>query len=114
MWIAGPVMGEIDRNALDTNTMGDTALAREVLGLFAGECGALLRRIADPAAGATERADAAHTLKGAAAGIGALRVQALAGAAERSLRSGAAEAAETVRALEAAAGAALAEIARDR
>jgi HPt (histidine-containing phosphotransfer) domain-containing protein len=111
MWIAGSQMGEIDRNALDANTMGDAALAREVLGLFAGECGVLLRRIADPAAGATDRADAAHTLKGAAAGIGALRVQALAGAAERSLRSGAPEAAAGIDALEEAVGAALAEIA---
>ncbi len=113
MWIAGPVMGEIDRNALETNTMGDAALAREVLGLFAGECDALLRRIADPSAGATDRADAAHTLKGAAAGIGAPRVQALAGAAEAGLRAGGAEAGPPVAALAEAVAAVLAEIARD-
>jgi len=113
MWIAGLVMEEIDRRALDAHTGGDLALAREVLGLFAGECHALLRAITDPEAEPVHRADAAHTLKGAAAGIGAGRVQALAGLAEARLRLGSPEVDEAVAALAEAVAAALAEMARD-
>jgi HPt (histidine-containing phosphotransfer) domain-containing protein len=110
MWIAGLLMAEIDRSALDAHTGGDAELAREVLGLFAGECAALLGRMGDPAGDRTLRADAAHTLKGAAAGIGAHRVQALAGTAEARLRAGEAGAEEAVAALGEAVAAALAEI----
>ena len=104
-------MDEIDRNALAVQTGGDKDLAREVLGLFAGECRTLLRTVADAEAGAVARADAAHTLKGAAAGIGAMRVHALAGVAETRLRSGSPDSGEAIAALTRAAEAALAEIA---
>ncbi|MDP4024288.1 Hpt domain-containing protein [Methylobacterium sp. NEAU 140] len=99
----------IDRAALDAQTGGDADLAREVLALFAGQCGAILPRLTDPALPAAARADLAHTLKGSAAGVGAARVQALAGAAEAALRAGGDA---PLDALAASVAAALAEIAR--
>ena len=66
-------------------TGGDDALARELLGLLAAQCEALLPVAAgegDPAA----RADAAHTLKGSAAALGAFRLARACGAAETELR----------------------------
>jgi HPt (histidine-containing phosphotransfer) domain-containing protein len=111
MWIAGSQMAEIDHSVLDAQTGGDADLAREVLGLFAEQCRRLLPPLVDPASPAAARADAAHTLKGSAAGIGALKVQALAGTAEAQLRADAPEAAGTVEALAGAIAAALAEIA---
>ncbi|GJD36548.1 Hpt domain-containing protein [Methylobacterium aerolatum] len=106
-------MDEIDRSALDAQTGGDRELAREVLGLFAAECRSLLHAAADVRAGPVARADAAHTLKGAAAGIGAARVRALADVAEARLRSGDPGSEEAVAALARAAEAALDEIARE-
>ena len=84
-----PSLQAIDRAALDAQTGGDADLAREVLALFAGQCRAILPKLADPAAPPEQRADLAHTLKGSAAGVGAERVRGLADAAEIRLRAGA-------------------------
>jgi hypothetical protein len=68
----------IDRAHLRETTLGDDALAREVLTLFDRQAAAMIERMrgADPAA----RAAMAHALKGSAYGIGAWQV---AKAAER-------------------------------
>jgi HPt (histidine-containing phosphotransfer) domain-containing protein len=81
-------MDAIDRAALDAQTGGEPDLAREVLGLFAGQCRALLPGIADAGLPRAHRADLAHTLKGSAAGVGARRVQDLCDAVEARLRAG--------------------------
>lgn len=103
-------MDAIDRAELDVQTGGDAALAREVLGLFAGQCRAILPRLSDPTLPAGARADLAHTLKGSAAGVGALRVRALSDAVETQLRVD--PRAVPLGALAEAVDAALAEIAR--
>ncbi len=59
----------IDRKHFEDATFGDTALQREVLGLFEGQAKKLGETIAN--ASGRERMEAAHTLKGAALGIGA-------------------------------------------
>jgi HPt (histidine-containing phosphotransfer) domain-containing protein len=107
-------MPEIDRDALDAQTGGDAELGAEVLLIFAGECARLLPALRDPAAPGPARADIAHTIRGAAAGIGAGRVHALAGTAETGLRAGAPEAEAACTALVAAIEVALAEIAAGR
>jgi HPt (histidine-containing phosphotransfer) domain-containing protein len=74
----------LDHAHLDVQTFGDNALARELLILFAEQC----RRLAPAIRGLTDimsQADAAHTLKGAAAAVGAGRVAALSGAIETAL-----------------------------
>ncbi len=103
-------MAEIDRDALDAQTGGDAELAREVLALFAGECRRLLPSLTDPSLPAGHRADIAHTLRGAAAGLGAVRVQRLGGEAEDRLRAGEAGAEGTVTVLAEAIRDAVAEI----
>ena len=103
-------MAEIDRAALDAQTGGDADLAREVLALFAGECRRLLPALTDPTRPAIQRADIAHTLRGAAAGLGAARVQRLAGEAEQALRTDADGAGDSVAVLDAAIRDAVAEI----
>jgi chemotaxis protein histidine kinase CheA len=72
--MAGATIPAIDRAHLDAQTFGDDELARELLGLFAGQCARLAPLAADPAAPRDVRRDAAHTLKGAALGVGARRV----------------------------------------
>jgi HPt (histidine-containing phosphotransfer) domain-containing protein len=66
----------LDLAHLDRQTFGDRGLESEVLALFSQQCDRLL-----PLIGArerrSERADAVHTLKGAARAIGAWRVAAL-------------------------------------
>lgn len=111
MWIAGYPVAEIDRSALDAQTGGDSALAREVLLLFADECRRLLPDLTDPSLPAARRADIAHTLRGAAAGIGAGRIHQCAGTAETALRHTEAGADRAVAALAEAVAAAVAEIA---
>ncbi|MDP4002805.1 Hpt domain-containing protein [Methylobacterium sp. NEAU K] len=103
-------MHPIDRAELDAQTGGDADLAREVLALFAGQCRSILPRLADPSQPQAQRADLAHTLKGSAAGVGAVRVRALADAAEARLRAGAEDL--DLAELSQAVAAALAEIAR--
>lgn len=77
----------LDRLHLAAQTFGDAALAREVLELFRAQ----MRRlppIVGGGEGAQARADAAHTLKGSARGVGAARVAACAEACEADLRAG--------------------------
>ena len=78
----------IDHAYLAQQTFGDGDLARELLGLFAGQCRRLLPGITDPGLDDLHRADLAHTLKGSALGIGAARVAALSAAIEDGLRRG--------------------------
>jgi HPt (histidine-containing phosphotransfer) domain-containing protein len=65
--------GPFDLVHLEQATAGDRALAREVLALFDGQAERLLEAIA-AAADAGARSEAAHTLKGAARGVGAQEV----------------------------------------
>lgn len=106
------VSTEIDHAHLAAQTGGDTSLARELLDLFAGQCGSLVPKILDPALPAADRADAAHTLRGSAAGIGAPRVAAACETLEAGLRATGSAAPEALAVLTAAAEAAVAEIGR--
>ncbi len=68
-----PEIGPIDMEHLLHYTMGDEALAREVLGLFCTQGRIYLEQLCatqDP----QERKSAAHTLKGSARGVGAHHV----------------------------------------
>lgn len=64
---------DLDLVYLARQTAGDRDLEREVLGLFRDQCVRLLRIMLQNAGDQTRR-DAAHTLKGAARGIGAFRI----------------------------------------
>ena len=76
----------IDLGFLEAQTFGDRTLERELLALFVRQCRRLVPILA--ATGDAEaRADAAHTLKGGAAAIGAVRVAALAEEVERTIGS---------------------------
>ncbi len=101
----------IDRAHLTAQTFGDADLAREVLGLFVDQCRRLTPMIGAPTPSAAERADLAHTLKGAALGVGAVRVATAGAAVEASLRADGA--APDLPELEAAVAATLAQIAED-
>jgi HPt (histidine-containing phosphotransfer) domain-containing protein len=72
----------IDRKYLARFTLGNLALEQEVLELFAGHSPAYLASLR---AAGTAKAwrNAAHTIKGSAAAVGALRVARLAETAER-------------------------------
>jgi HPt (histidine-containing phosphotransfer) domain-containing protein len=63
----------LDRAFLFEQTFGESALARDVLSMFEEQCAALLPVIADCSA-PDQQAVAAHTLKGAAGAIGAMRL----------------------------------------
>jgi HPt (histidine-containing phosphotransfer) domain-containing protein len=63
----------IDLAHLERATFGDRGLARDVLKLFERRCETLLREIVD-APDTGSRIFAAHTLKGAAKGVGAFAV----------------------------------------
>ena len=76
----------LDRAHLDAQTFGDADLAREVLSLFEDQCRRLLPALAEASRPAEERADLAHTLKGAALGVGAMRVAEASDAVETGLR----------------------------
>ncbi len=65
--------GAIDLAHLERATFGDRGLARDVLRIFERQCETLLRDIAR-ATDSAGRAYAAHTLKGAARGVGAFPV----------------------------------------
>ena len=72
----------IDRSYLARFTLGNAALEREVLHLFAGQVPGYLAAL--DAAGSIEAwREAAHTLKGSAAAVGAVHVARLAEVAER-------------------------------
>ena len=71
----------LDLELLDQQTFGDRELAEDLLGLFETQCARLwpvISRSPDRQA----RSDAAHTLKGGAAAIGATEVMRLAGEIE--------------------------------
>ena len=74
----------LDVAHLGAQTFADPALEREVLALFEEQCARLGPLVCGPGSRG-ERADAAHTLKGAARAVGARRVAALAEALEAAL-----------------------------
>ncbi|MCE4225361.1 Hpt domain-containing protein [Methylobacterium sp. C25] len=100
----------LDRAHLDTQTFGDKALAQELLGLFAEQCRQLMPGIADTARSEADRADLAHTLKGSAFGVGAVRVAARAAETEDALRAASAASASRTQALAEAVAATLAAL----
>lgn len=65
--------GPFDREHLERATQGNRALAREVLVLFDGQAERMLEAIA-AATEKKKRGELAHTLKGAARGVGAFAV----------------------------------------
>jgi HPt (histidine-containing phosphotransfer) domain-containing protein len=77
--------GPIDLEHLGRSTLGNTRLAREVLGLFADQAARMQGQLAavPPDAGAL-----AHTLKGSARAIGAFAVADAAAALELAIREG--------------------------
>lgn len=78
-----PVM---DLGHLSAMTGGDTDLGIEVIEIFQHQA-QLWSRLLDPRLPAREWSDAAHTLKGACLGIGALKLAALCERAEKAGRS---------------------------
>ncbi len=77
----------LDLEHLSAMTGGDDALALEVIDIFHHQAD-IWSRLLDPRLEAASWADAAHTLKGASLGIGALK---LAAACERAERAGRAD-----------------------
>lgn len=97
----------IDLAHLEAQTMGNAALAREVLGLFVGQARTLLATLRTPAG---RSAEAAHKLVGSARGLGLAQVATSARALEDALRAGGSGERE-FEALDVAVGLALAAIA---
>lgn len=81
---AAPSLPVLDLDHLSAMTGGDAELSREVIGIFR-EQAQLWSRLLDPKSPADQWADAAHTLKGASLGIGAIR---LAAACEKAEKAG--------------------------
>ena len=80
-----PDDGPIDLAHLARMTLGDAALERQVLGMFASQSAHLIEQlVALPA----EAGALAHTLKGSARAIGAFRVAECAEALEAAIRHG--------------------------
>jgi HPt (histidine-containing phosphotransfer) domain-containing protein len=82
----GGLEAALDAGRLRVQTLGDAGLEREVLRLFQRQGRSLMMRfevVTDPAA----RADIAHTLRGSALAIGAMRVATAAGALEAAARN---------------------------
>jgi len=79
---AAGAAGAIDRGYLARFTMGNEAIAREVLELFAAQVPLILDRLRQAQSDADWQA-AAHTLKGSAAAVGARDLQRWAELAER-------------------------------
>lgn len=95
----------LDTAFLERQVFGDRVLERELLGLFAAQCRRLGPILASVDPGSV-RADAAHTLCGAARAIGARRVAEVALACESALGQGPAAAEAILPALDAAIAAA--------
>jgi len=72
----------LDRAYLSRFTLGNLDLEREVLGLFADQAPNYLQRM-QTAASPQDWREAAHTLKGSAAAVGAVKVAKLAESIER-------------------------------
>jgi HPt (histidine-containing phosphotransfer) domain-containing protein len=89
LWMPSPPLapddGPIDTAHLRRMTLGDVALERQVLSMFAAQALRLAAMLAElpPDAGAL-----AHTLKGSARAIGAFAVSDAAAAVERALKNG--------------------------
>lgn len=79
-----PSLPVMDLDHLAAMTSGDTGLGIEVIEIFQHQA-QLWSRLLDPRLEAREWSDAAHTLKGASLGIGALK---LAAACERAEKAG--------------------------
>ncbi|MCG6122526.1 MAG: Hpt domain-containing protein [Microvirga sp.] len=75
----------LDRDHLARQTFDDVDLQIELIELFRTQCRRLTPVVAGEGA-LKERADAAHTLKGGALGVGAFAIAAAAQAAEGALR----------------------------
>jgi HPt (histidine-containing phosphotransfer) domain-containing protein len=86
-WMPSPPLvpdeGPIDLAHLKRMTLGDAGLEREVLAMFAGQSAGLARALSGLPANA---AALAHTLKGSARAIGAVRVTAAAEWLETAMR----------------------------
>ncbi len=80
-----PDDGPLDLAHLARMTLGDAALERQVLGLFASQSVNLIEKLAALPA---EAGALAHTLKGSARAIGAFRVAECADALEAAIRRG--------------------------
>ncbi len=78
----------IDFVHLSRQSGGDQGLEEELLALFADQCARQLMHLADCARPISARADAAHTLKGAALAVGAWAVADAAAEAESALIQG--------------------------
>lgn len=96
--IGAPVL---DREHLARQTFDDADLQAELIALFLAQC-AKLRPVIEGDADARARADAAHTLKGGARGIGAFAVAQAAEAVEKALREAGAPAPGSLDALRSA------------
>ncbi|HVZ54031.1 MAG TPA: Hpt domain-containing protein [Pseudolabrys sp.] len=81
---APPAQTAFDRAHLSRMTFGDGALERELLQLFDRQAVLLLERMRSGGSGAV--AALAHTLKGSAAGLGAIGVAEAAAAVERAVQ----------------------------
>ncbi|MFN7055449.1 Hpt domain-containing protein [Hyphomonas sp.] len=76
----------LDLGHLSAMTGGDADLSLEVIGIFREQAD-LWSRLLDPMSEPSQWADAAHTLKGASLGIGALKLAAACERAEKAGRS---------------------------
>lgn len=74
--------GAIDRDYLARFTLGNAALEREVLELFASQLPVYIRQLKD-AQTSTAWREAVHTIKGSAAAVGARRLSNIARMAEQ-------------------------------
>jgi HPt (histidine-containing phosphotransfer) domain-containing protein len=99
-WMSSPPLapddGPIDVAHLGRMTLGDVGLEREVLAMFAGQSAGLVRALAPLPANA---AALAHTLKGSARAVGAVRVAEAAEWLEAAMR-GDADASQALAALD--------------
>lgn len=102
--------GAVDFGHLESYAAGDAALIEEVLGLFR-EQAALWVRLLDPAGPGGGWRDAAHTLKGAALGVGAFTLASACEAAETAAEAGVGEKTTMLGRIRDALDAALADIA---
>jgi HPt (histidine-containing phosphotransfer) domain-containing protein len=88
-WMTSPPLapddGPIDLAHLARMTLGDAALERQVLGMFASQSASVIEKLAALPA---ETGALAHTLKGSARAIGAFRVAECAEALEAPIRQG--------------------------
>jgi len=85
--VTQPAAAVLDTRHLATDTGGDRALQQEVLGVCTNHCGTYIRSLRESGGGKAWY-EAAHTLKGAARGIGAWNLAGLCERAEHLARAG--------------------------